>query len=73
MPAAFIAWIAPIAISSLLANTTSNGSPEDMKLVIRSCASSRLQFAVWLSMRVMKLHMSIPRISSTSLDRCTAA
>ena len=34
IPDDFIAWIAPLAISSLLANTASNGSPEDNQLVI---------------------------------------
>ena len=60
MPAAFMAWIAPIAISSLLARTKSNGSPEDIQLVIKSCASSRDQFADCSSMMVMKLHISMP-------------
>ena len=36
MPAAFIAWIAPIAISSLLAITPSKAAPVDSQLVIRS-------------------------------------
>ena len=37
-PADFIAWIAPIAISSLLETTASNFSPFDSQLVIRFCA-----------------------------------
>ncbi len=52
--AAFIAWMAPMALSSLLAITPSNGLPVDSQLVIRFWASSRFQFDVCLSMILMK-------------------
>ena len=59
MPALFIAWIAPIAISSLLAKTASNGSPAVSQLVIRSSAALRDQPAVCSSMILMKSHTSV--------------
>ena len=41
-PAAFMALIAPIAMSSLLATTASNLWPAAIQLVIRSCALMRV-------------------------------
>ena len=74
MLAAFIAWIAPMAISSLFEISASKGAPEDSQLVIRSCASSRDQLAVCLSMMVMLTpHWPASITSWMSWVRCTAA
>jgi hypothetical protein len=57
MPAAFIAWIAPSAISSLLARRRRKRRAVDSQLVIRFCASSRDQLAVcWSMMLTLTAH-----------------
>ena len=74
MPPAFIAWMAPMAISSLLAMTASNGAPVDIQLVIRLAASSRDQFAVCSSMMFSVTPQLPDAITSwMSAVRCTAA
>ena len=74
MPAAFIAWIAPMALSSLLAMTPSKAAPVESQLVIRFCAWSRCQFEVCLSMMLSVTPHSPESITSwMSWVRCCAA
>ena len=73
MPDVFSAWIAPIAISSLLEMTASNWMPADSQLVIRSVPWVRDHMAVCSSTISMKLHSSVAITSLMSWVRIRAA
>src|SRR5688572_6287970 len=72
-PAAFSAWMAPIAISSLFDTTASNCTPELIQLVIRSVPWVRSQLPVCSSTILMPAHSGLAITSWMSWVRWRAA
>ena len=73
VPAAFSAWIAPMAISSLLARIASIGRPEVIQFVVRSSALVRCQAAGCSSAMVAPLQSPAASVSLTDWVRSRVA